>query len=241
MIESPKVLVGTPTYEGKDYCLDAFVQNIRKINYPNWNYCIVDNSRKKNYYHKLQRKYPGRVVHVNRGENSRSALANSSNYLRKKALDEGYDYLLMLEVDLFPPKDVIQRLMRHNKKVIGHPYFTGMGDKKRPCIFVVDKQSEQMWGSKWLEAEEWNKYLDGGVHQVHGMGVGCVLIHKSILERFPFYYSSADEVRMADKESRRYPDTYFYLEMHNNGIPVFIDSSVIVPHDHRGYANLVDK
>lgn len=240
MDEFPKVLVGTPTYEGKDYCLERWVANIRNLDYANYRFCVVDNTAHKRYYNKLRRKYPSNVVHVQRGQNSREALANSSNYLRQKVLDEGYDYLLMVEVDLFPQADVIQRLMRHNKLVVGHPYFTGVKER-RPCVFTTVEKEKGVFGTQWIDAKSWNKIANGGLHRVHGMGVGCVLIHRSVLKQIRFYYSRADDVLMAQQKSRRYPDTYFYLELHNRGIPVFLDTSKVVEHDHRGYAGLVDK
>ena len=42
----PKVLVATPTYEGKNYCLPQFIQNVANFTYPKsrFDFMIFDNS-----------------------------------------------------------------------------------------------------------------------------------------------------------------------------------------------------
>ena len=42
----PKVLVATPTYEGKNYCLPQFINNVSNFTYPKqcFDFVIFDNS-----------------------------------------------------------------------------------------------------------------------------------------------------------------------------------------------------
>ena len=42
----PKILIGIPTYEGKNYCLDAFMNNVNNFTYPKSNIeiFVADNS-----------------------------------------------------------------------------------------------------------------------------------------------------------------------------------------------------
>lgn len=236
----PKILVGCPTYEGKDYCLDKWVENVKKIKYPNFQWCIVDNSKTKRYSNKLKRKYPGHIYHVERGENSRDGIARSSNFLRQKVLKENYDYLLMVEIDLFPPKDVIWRLLRHARPVTGLPYEIGWGLDQSLCIFIPEMQKNGLLKTRRLTKEENKTFLDGTLKRVHGMGVGCVLIHKNIVKEFPFFYSKLDDKRMKEKHTKRHPDVYFYLDLHNNKIPVFCDTSFLVEHDKSNWLDVED-
>jgi len=237
----PKVLVGTPTYDGKEYCREEFVKVVQNLDYPNYRWLIVDNSAKPSYYHKLRRQHPTNVARVSRGKNSRDALANASNYLRKKVLEEGYEYLLMLESDIFPPPDVIWRLLQHGKSVVGAPYQIGFGNNKRLCIFVTEYKPEMgMAGTRIVTVEEERHFINNGVQQIHGMGVGCVLIHRSILERFAFWYSTADDDRMVLSDVRKHPDVYFYMDLHNAHIPVFIDTDIVCRHENSDWKLVKD-
>lgn len=242
MKKYPKILIGTPTYEGKEYCRERFVKNLQILagNYPNCHWVILDNTKHNRYCNKLKRLYPGHVHKTPRGNNSRDALANASNWLRHKAIKEDYDYLLMVESDLFPPKDTIPRLLRHGKPVVGLPYEIGFNEARGLCIFVTEKQGEGMLGTRRLHPHECEAFMTGELKQIHGMGVGCVLIHRSILEKYPFWYSTADDERMKDQTVRKHPDVYFYLDLHNDKIPVFCDTSVLVYHENSNWELVKD-
>jgi hypothetical protein len=249
MSEMPRVLVGTPIYEKKEYCRKKFVDTIKQLTYPNYTFVMVDNSKGNSYLKKL-RMDGVPAVKVDRGRNSRDALANASNYLRKRVLDGGYDYLMMVESDLFPRPDIIEQLMKHmdvdspflmkGKRVVGAPYHIGMGNGKKLCIFRAVKDKQGMMKTESLNPgdEEW--FLNGQLWQVHGMGVGCTLIHRSILERFRFWYSELDDDRMAGMPTRKHPDVYFYLDLHNNHIPVYCDSSLYTIHEPSGWESVKD-
>jgi len=236
----PKVLIGAPIYDQKEYCREAWVKNVEQINYPNFDWCLVDNSKKSRYFRELKEKHPGHIYRSPRGNNSRDGVAYSCNVLRKKVLDEGYDYLLMVESDLFPPKDVVHRLLRHGRPVVGLPYEIGTDKVRGLCIFVPEMRSNGLLATRRLKKEEEPAFMDGSLQRVHGMGVGCVLIHKDILEEFPFWYSSLDDERMKGKVVRKHPDVYFYLQLHNNHIKVFCDTSVLVYHDNSDWNDVAD-
>lgn len=240
-VRYPRVLVGTPIYDGKEYCRERFVENVKAINYPNFHWCLVDNSKNPRYYHKLRRAHPGHVWRVPRGSNSRDALANSSNFLREKALKEGYDFLLMLESDIFPPKDVLSRLVMHGRPVVGAIYNIGDGKHDRLCLFKLKFKPELgIMGTELVGMDEQKDFIHKGLREVHGMGVGCTLIERSILERFGFWYSSADDMRMAHTDDRKHPDVYFYMDLHNNGIKVYADTDIICAHEYSAWGNVAD-
>ena len=231
----PIILVGAPTYEGKEYSRERYIHNISRLNYPNYHWCLVDNTAHTRYYNKLKRKHPRNIFRVPRGKNSRDGIANSMNFLRHKVLDEGYEYLMIVESDLFPDEDVIQRLLSHNDLVVGHPYYIGFGENKHLCVSVPHKTDEGLWGTRFLTPEESAQALDGTKKRVQGMGVGCVLIHRSILERYSFWYSYVDDDRLDAGALKKHPDVYFYMDLWNDQVPVYLDTSVVIPHDNKSW------
>jgi GT2 family glycosyltransferase len=230
----PKVLIAVPTYEGKDYIFKEFYQNLLRLSYPNADFIIIDNSPTMRYLLKLRRKGYKNIYHVPRGDNSRQALCNAQNYARTKMLDEGYDYLLFIESDLLPPPDTIERLMAHNKPVVGVFYLLGAGTKKVPCIFLKEYKSDSLgMGTRLIRPDEYENYTLNGLQLVHGTGLGTTLIRRDIMQRFYFWH---DE-RFVDKHS----DVYFYMDLDNNGIPVFVDTDIVVEHYPSKWEDVKDK
>lgn len=230
-----KVLVFSPTYSGKEYCRKEFVENVKNLNYPNYDFLMIDNSKDINYCIKLKRAGVP-VVHVPRGGNSRIALANAQNYARQYAINNDYDYVLSLESDLFPPSDIIQRLMLHDKQVVGGLYMIGGTTPTtpiHPCVFVTQNKNG-MGGTRLITKEEHEELKKkGGIHQVHGMGVGCTLISTSILKDYLFWTDN----RFDNKHS----DVYFYMDLWNSKIPVYVDYDNEIIHKPSAWGIVKDK
>lgn len=232
--EYPKVLVAMPTYEGKDYMFNQCTNAIRSFTYPNFDWMIIDNTEKLSYYLKMKRRGFKNVYHVERGGNSRQALCNAQNLARTRMLEEGYDYLLFVESDLEPPVDVIQRLIARNVPIVGVFYLLGVGEHKRPCIFVKQfKENVLAMGTRLITPDEVPKYLNNGLQRVHGTGLGCTLIRRDIMQSHVFWH---DE-RFSDKHS----DVYFFMQMDNEGIPVYVDTNVQVTHNPSDWNLVKDK
>jgi hypothetical protein len=240
----PKVLVGVTTYEGKDYIFDKNYEVLTHLTYPNYDYVIVDNSPTLDYVARLKRRGVKHVFHVDRGANSRMALAKSQNYIREVFLKGSYDYLFMLENDLLPPLNIIERLMQYQKSVTGAVYMIGTSGVKVPCVFFLDKKDNGLMGTRLIGTYEANgqkywkrgevdKFLNTGLQQVHGCGMGVTLIRRNVLLDEVFWY---DE-RFDDKHS----DVYFYLSLQRKGIPVFVDTNIVVDHYPSKWEHVNDK
>lgn len=258
----PKILIVTPTYEGKDYCLEEFINNLEKIDYPNYDYFIIDNSANDWFIQKIKfLTGEHRAVHIPRGKNSREAITNSMNYAREVFLEGDYDYMLVLENDLFPDKNVVHRLLKHGKPVTGSIYMLGFErdnmtyrkaynsfmqhqDNKTfiqeiqglrpqtPCLFVLEMKEGAFVGTRLIRPEEFKDWYNTGLREVHGCGLGCTLIRRDIVQKFIFWTDN--------RFDNKHHDVYFYLDLQKAGIPVFVDTSTVIKHVPSDWNHVLD-
>lgn len=231
--EYPKVLVAVPTYEGKDYAFEKLSKSIMSFTYPNFEWIIIDNSESINYFLKLKRRGFKNTHRVPRGENSRQALCNAQNFARDKMLNEGFDYLLFVESDLFPPPDTIQRLIAHNVPVVGVFYLLGTAEIKRPCIFIKEYKHDALtMGTRLIGKEELKEHYMKGLKRVHGTGLGTTLIRRDIMQKYCFWHD--------ERFSNKHSDVYFYMQLDNDAVPVYVDTDLIVEHQPSEWHDVKD-
>ena len=104
-MEFQKVLVGWPTAEVKSYCLADYPNGIESLTYPNFDVCIIDNSKTPEYFNKIKIKAEKfeqanekNFFVIRAGieiEKARKRLVFCRNLLRKKVLDEGPDFFFL--------------------------------------------------------------------------------------------------------------------------------------------------
>lgn len=240
-----RVLIGVTTYEKKDYIFHECMEAVYAQNYPWFDVVIVDNGATLDYVARLKRKGYKNVYHVNRGANSRVAIAKSQNKIRELFLEGDYTHLLLVESDLILPKDSLTRLMNYHKPVVGSTYLIGTKNVKVPCIFLDDVPKDGFTGTRPLgikELQDGTKAYDGaeiktflntGLRQVHGCGFGCTLIERRIMKDTVFWTDS----RFNNKHS----DVYFYLDMSRMKVPVFVDTDIMIPHYPTDWETVADR
>lgn len=234
-MNEPKVLVAAPIYSGKDYIFKEWYNLITHLNYPNYDWLIVDNSRMESYAVGLRRKGYQKVIHIPRGGNSRKGIARASEYIRRYAINNGYDYIMFIESDLLPPKDIIQRLMKHNKLVCGATYEIGLHGSKdaprRPIYYEKYKTETGDNGLRLMDVETAYSFINTGLMKCPAFGFGSTLIHKSIFSKYSFKY---------DANGTLHSDMVFYWELHNDGVECFVDTDIVVPHFNQNWAFMKD-
>lgn len=86
-------------------------------------------------------------------------------------LDNGFDWLFFLDSDVIPPSDAVYRLMAHQ-----YPVISGMYCRRSPPHGVPVMIKNGQWHQR---------FTPGEVVDVDLVGAGCLLIHRSVLERLP--------------------------------------------------------
>ncbi|MBU2634271.1 MAG: hypothetical protein KJ674_03420 [Nanoarchaeota archaeon] len=213
-----KILVGCPTSSLKEYSLDNYLEGLKNLE-GDFDVFLVDNSKDGVYYNKLKDK----GVNVIKGEyfeSARDRVINSRNILRKKVLDEGYDYFLSLEQDVVAPRDVIERLLKHGKKIVSALYFY-LGDDGKTLLPMVWIHHE----GKFARRLDIDEVMDGKLIEAITCGLGCVLIHKDVLKNIKFRYV---------KEKPGWDDIWFSEDAREKGFKVFVDTSIKCKHYVKG-------
>lgn len=214
----PKVLVGGPVSDHHEYCFDSFARVLNSLTYPNFDVCFVDNSMENGFFNKMRERFPSTLKFPYHPD-VRVRLCGSRNIVREKVLKEGYDYLFCLDQDVVPPADVIERLVSHGKDVVSGVYFNkfrgGGAEKVLPVAYVLSRSKDG------LMTPVSPKFIDGKLRRIFSCGTGCILIHRSVLEKIEFRYEEGKD---------GVDDVFFCIDANKNGFCIYLDTSVICEH-----------
>lgn len=222
IIKNKKVLIGTPHSDTKNYCIEDYIARVKSLTYKNYDVFVADNSiSRKNY--KLLAKEGFNTVHIKpKNHPVQKFMADSHDEIRKYALRNNYDYLLHLESDIIPPADVIERLMIHDLPIVSAMYMINFGEESH----LMAQEMENFGGIReTVNYKNGSDLLlaDGNLKKVFHCGLGCVLIHKNILNLFEFRY---------EKGKNLHPDGFFAFDTDALGIQKYIDTSVLCEHNN---------
>jgi GT2 family glycosyltransferase len=219
-MQNPKILVGCPTSFHKEYALKEYAEAVKSLDYKNYDILLVDNSQDNSYFNKIKE----HGVNVIKGDYFESAIkriVTSRNLLRNYTLENNYDYLFSLEQDVIPKKDALTKLISHDKEVISGIYFVHniINNKKIliPQVFIeMPNKTNNLPDMRWLTEEEFNS---NNLIRIVSCGLGCVLIHKNILEKIEFR-----------NENNNFDDRFFGIDLYKKNIPIYCDTSVKCKH-----------
>jgi len=240
---NPKILIGIPTYSGKAYCESEFFERVLEISYLKKDFAvlIVDNTRDGGEYAAhLKATYPEfKVLHFESNDVVYKRLFMSHEEIRLQALKMNVNYLLHLESDVIPPKDIIQRLLLARKSIVSPLYHLSLSANRHLV------QRNRQWGMAFSDKYSWgyayghanSSYVDGTIKRIQTSGIGCILIHKSVLTAVPFRYR--ENVDSA-------PDSAYAKDLLLAGYENFCDTGTVVKHLNsedwgQGNINLLEK
>lgn len=231
----PKVLVACPIAKEKDYCFDFFAEQLKSFDYPNYETLLVDNSNDYSFQKKIAEKGIN-VIHAPRGnKHPIEFICDSMNIIRDYFLKGNYDFLFILEADVFVPKDTIRYMVNYDLPVHNITYFIGDGDKRTICLQSIN---ESLRRTKVLEPScsmfpftgEVKEFIDYEVDantKLIASGYGCTMIAREVVKHVPFRIEWANDRRTAKPT---FPDTYFHLDLNRLGIANYLNTERIANH-----------
>lgn len=235
-----KVLIVTPTSEYKDYCLNNWAKSISNLTYPA-DLLILDNTDDDGTHcHKVlgKKKFGKReiglmyVPPIADDKDLRHTMCRCNNLGLDFALNNGYDYLMSIESDVFAPcNDAIEKLMSHEKLVCGFNYFISKWHFSTSIIenrFLLDNGlAVDYIGDDCLDGFY---QMDGTLRKVPNLGLGFVLIDMKVFEKVPCFRVGDIEFETQKKDDKIHADTFFYKDLAMNGIETWCDTSLTCEH-----------
>lgn len=228
----PKVLVGCPINVVKDYCMDPWLDMVKNLTYPNYDLYLVDNTKNPDYHKDLQKKHKVKIDWIDPAKKeARYYMAESIEKIRKKAVKGRYDYLCIIEVDIFPPAQIVELLMAHQKQVVGTTYWTGQGDKSFLQLLWLKEFQPGAYSAQFFSWRQIRRFFNGRVNRAFANGNGAILIKREVLEKLKF--------RVSDDDGG-HADSFFHKDLFLLGIYNWIDTSIIPTHWNSRWSAMPD-
>lgn len=153
---------------------------------------------------------------------ARDRIAAKYNAARRAMLDGGYDALLTIESDMIVPHDALAKLLAADADVVyglyclrRPPYewnaYSVIADMRAWVLSKVPDRARADWGK---------------VVPVDGIGLGCTLIRRRVLEQIAFRADGA----LHDDGRRSHCDWYFALDCLGAGFVSCCDTRVVCGH-----------
>jgi len=211
----PKILIGTWTYEGKEYILKRFIERVKEFTYDNYEVLFIDNSKTDDYMNKIK-SFGMNCIKSSWNEQSKIRLTNAQNLMRTKFLEGDYTHLFILEQDLIPPKDIIEQLLAHDKDVVGGWYY--ITKVPRPCLCrewkLIDMKFTPIPPLMINMAKE-------KLMKCFSTSFGVSLIKRKVMEEIKF---------KVYKTFTQHADTWFFFDCEKKGFEVYTDTGLLIPH-----------
>lgn len=152
-----------------------------------------------------------------------SILPETRTRLVSRACKYEATHILWLDSDMKFPKDVIPRLLNHNKPVIGANYVT-KDVEPRPVAY---REDEDYIGPVWTKQES------AGLEQVTFIGMGCLLTDIRVFDqlKLPYFMFEPQPPQFVKQCGE---DGYFCAKLRDAGMEVWIDHDLSKQVSHIG-------
>jgi len=232
----PRILVAYPTADKKDYCLDEFTDQIRTFTYPAYDTFCVDNSEDPSHVEKLwERGIP--AIHEPINGDFREELARHQNIIRDYFLKGKWDYLMMIESDVFTGEAILDKFVAYAEaskaSIVTGTYEINREGGTLCLTSTIDARgvrTEKMLGRTHgydvmgQGVVPLRKLLNDPDGRITATGIGCTLFSREVLEEIPF--------RVDLKLNKRaFSDTYYFTDAAKAGHEILIDSDLICHHE----------
>lgn len=137
-----------------------------------------------------------------------SVLPQQRTSLAKDAIRRGYEYILWLDSDMHFPDHTFEHLVCHKKAIVAATYSTRHKPQRSIAFKDVNDIDKRVANGTGLE-------------KVFAVGMGCMLVHRSVYEHLPEPWFS--HLWNEDEKTFSGEDIYFCNLANENNINVYVD------------------
>ena len=241
-----KVLIGIPTYEGHAYCRDEFIKNT--IALAGSNDVLVIWNGEGDPSKIFPANWKTQVIKQRSKETGLDVLIRKHNIMSKRIVSGGYTHLFLLESDVFPPTDAIDRLLKHDVDMVAAIYLirfethtvlnipdNEMYQQKyegtmagKTVLAVRDQTAPVIWGLENEEIRFWeleDMMKQRGLVRIFATGVGASLIKRKVLDLITWEAPAPEMGHHCD-------DFPFYYKAYHKGFELYADTNILCQHVH---------
>jgi len=259
------ILIAVNTYDGHQYCREDFVKNLKEIQkYSGADVAIFYNGRQMPWGFDG---WPIVYYEPSEFDNGISILCAKNNQMRDYFLNGKWSHMLMLESDIIPPIDVVNRLYSYHKDTVTAMYFikTLMKDMVNMPIEstwnVLDNETMQtkiitipkgdnimviaqkfipaIWGFFDGKSRIWE--MEDAFPQRGLVRIYSAGIGCVLMKRIVLEKCGNFEIRDISEEIQNFTDFLYYKKIHDNGFQAFVDTNTICKHEHYDFDSFVKR
>jgi GT2 family glycosyltransferase len=135
--------------------------------------------------------------------------------LALEAIKEGADYILWVDADMRFPKNTIERLLKHDKDIVGVNATTrSIPVKATAKMLKIDLEEKT---NEWIPVSSKNKT---GIERVTSIGCGVMLVKREVFEKMErpwFWFENLKNHKLLGE------DVYFCVKAHDFGFETWVD------------------
>ncbi|MBU0761046.1 MAG: glycosyltransferase [Nanoarchaeota archaeon] len=231
-----KVLVASPLFDGMKYCIKEFLNSMRALSYDNYSILLVDNSRQEDFFNELKKETGVKVIKDDTNETvSKRRLISSRNKILQYAINENFDYVLMMDTDVIPPKNIISELLNCKKDIVTGLYFNNFQSSGKIKLlpvawaFITPREFEEItrdlnFGPLVKSNLDLRRHLtskeaeSGELFKVKYGSAGCMLLSKKVFEKVRYglldvTVSTSDDIYFFEKAREAGFEIYCYTKI----------------------------
>ena len=223
-----KILIGTPATDSlayKNYCLENYFSMLKELKCSKTKLdflVILECIQQDVAYYTAKYARPNFRIEIQNSQlDIPERMVACRNRMREIVINEGYDYLMFMEQDIFPDLQTPQLLLKHQKQICSALYFNVVREGNQSVSYPGYNPMVWKYQDDKIVTPAFEELFPSTLIKFDGCGLGCVLIHRSVLEKIVFRY---------ERDKPYFEEFYFMDDCKAHGIDIFVDTGIICRH-----------